>query len=124
MRLWRRSGCLSERMERQSIFVRSEGRVAETKERVEGATRRADRGRWPAVAKRTTAAWACGVAETNAKTHRYQDNSAEHPLAKLGASGQAPSGAQHWSGAQGGPCNQLVLGVKPRVFPSTSPGTW
>ena len=81
----------------------------------------------------------------------YQDNSAEHPLvrrgvlkradgvegtpstrlnrsvaaqAKLGASGQAPSGAQHWSGANGGPCNQLVLGVKPRVFPSTSPGTW
>ena len=53
-----------------------------------------------------------------------QDNSAEHPLAKLGASGQAPSGAQHWSGANGGPCNQLVLGVKPRVFPSTSPGTW
>ena len=44
--------------------------------------------------------------------------------AKLGASGQAPSGAQHWSGANGGPCNQLVLGVKPRVFPSTSPGTW
>ena len=33
--------------------------------------------------------------------------------------GQAPSGAQHWSGANGGPCNQLVLGVKPRVFPST-----
>ncbi len=28
----------------------------------------------------------------------YQDNSSEHPLAKLGASGQAPSGAQHWSG--------------------------
>jgi hypothetical protein len=54
----------------------------------------------------------------------YQDNSAEHPLAKLGASGQAPSGAQHWSGAEGRPCNQLVLGVKPRVFPSTSPGTW
>ena len=40
MRLRRRSGCVSERMERQSIFVRSEGRVAETKERVEGATRR------------------------------------------------------------------------------------
>ena len=54
----------------------------------------------------------------------YQDNSAEHPLAKLGASGQAPSGAQHWSGAQGGPCNQLVLGVKPRVFPASKPGTW
>ena len=74
----------------------------------------------------------------------YQDNSAEHPLvrrgvwwdvidathrsvatqAKLGASGQAPSGAQHWSGAEGGPCNQLVLGVKPRVFPAPKPGTW
>ena len=54
----------------------------------------------------------------------YQDNSAEHPLAKLGASGQAPSGAQHWSGANGGPCNQLVLGVKPRVFPAAKPGTW
>jgi len=54
----------------------------------------------------------------------YQDNSAEHPLAKLGASGQAPSGAQHWSGANGGPCNQLVLGVKPRIFPAGKPGTW
>ena len=54
----------------------------------------------------------------------YQDNSAEHPLAKLGASGQAPSGAQHWSGANGGPCNQLVLGVKPRAFPAPKPGTW
>ena len=54
----------------------------------------------------------------------YQDNSAEHPLAKLGASGQAPSGAQHWSGANGGPCNQLVLGVKPRVFPAPKPGAW
>ena len=31
---------VSERMERQSIFIRSEGRVAETTERVEGATRR------------------------------------------------------------------------------------
>ena len=54
----------------------------------------------------------------------YQDNSADHPLAKLGASGQAPSGAQHWSGANGGPCSQLVLGVKPRVFPAPKPGTW
>ena len=54
----------------------------------------------------------------------YQDNSSDHPSAKLGASGQAPSGAQHWSGANGGPCNQLVLGVKPRVFPAPEPGTW
>mmetsp|Transcript_19205 Transcript_19205/g.49966 ORF Transcript_19205/g.49966 Transcript_19205/m.49966 type:complete len:189 (+) Transcript_19205:205-771(+) len=54
----------------------------------------------------------------------YQDNSSDHPLAKLGASGQAPSGAQHWSGVNGGPCNQLVLGVKPRIFPAGKPGTW
>ena len=26
------------------------------------------------------------------------------------------------SGAQGGPCNQLVLGVAPKVFPAAGPG--
>ena len=62
--------------------------------------------------------------ERASPSFQTQDNSAEHPLAKLGASGQAPSGAQHWSGANGGPCNQLVLGVKPRVFPASNAGTW
>lgn len=54
----------------------------------------------------------------------YQDNSAAHPLAARGPSGGAPRGAQHWSGAQGGPCNQLVLGVTPKVFPAAGPGAW
>ena len=47
-----------------------------------------------------------------------------HPLAARGPSGGAPRGAQHWSGAQGGPCNQLVLGVAPKVFPAAGPGAW
>ena len=55
----------------------------------------------------------------------YQDNSPAHPMASRGASGLAPGGAQHWSGAYGGqPCNQLVLGVKPVTFPAGGPGTW
>ena len=54
----------------------------------------------------------------------YQDNSPQHPLASLGPSGQAPGGAQHWSGANGGPCNQLVLQVKPKSFPAAQPGSW
>ena len=97
---------------------------ASIRQRHRRALRREPRGR-SAVGRKTRP-----TPSTRARRRRrraqvlYQDNSSEHPLAKLGASGQAPSGAQHWSGANGGPCNQLVLGVKPRVFPAPKPGTW
>ena len=55
----------------------------------------------------------------------YQDNTASHPYAHNRASGLAPAGAQHFSGAAGDkPCNQLVVQVEPQRFPAKGPGVW